>query len=511
MNWTLDNLRVATDRWINPILLKELRATFRGWKFLAVHAGFLGLMAIALIVVILSLSEVSRIQPATIGLSIHQVFLVGMGLAILFVLPAFASTAIVTEREQNTFELLQTTSLDAAGVIRGKFLASMVYSMIFLISSLPVGALAFLYGGISVTNLAVAYGGLVVFSALTNVFSIFISAHSRTSRTALGSTAVFGMFVGVATVLFLSALETKRLTSLAVSLLGLQGMVSRRYFTFSAPDPADAFLYLFALPGFVILAIFVFAAISATNRIKPRSGNRSTNLKVFFLGFMFTGTALWFVLMFRERLPTVWQRWQTAITFFGAFGVVATLSSFFAAEDPAHHLPARLRRPPRLTLLSLFWPGSTNGFVFTLTTTALLLPPSVLLLNRFMRVKDDAFLFPMAGLAVTILSFLFLSASTGVLLSTLIRNERARMAAQAGIVVFLFFFPLIAYAALHQFEPLPSLSPVDPGLFSPVIAFGSLTTGFYEKSGIEANPGQMESRAIFPFDVSVGSREIPAF
>jgi ABC-type transport system involved in multi-copper enzyme maturation permease subunit len=158
MKVTLENLRIATDRWMNPILLKELRATFRGWKFLAVHCGFLALLCIALVVVILSLSDVARIQPWRIGQGIHQVFMSGMALAILLILPAFASTAVVTEREQNTFELLQTTSLEPHVVVRGKFLASMTYSAVFLFSSLPVGVLAFLYGGVTVVNLLLAVG-----------------------------------------------------------------------------------------------------------------------------------------------------------------------------------------------------------------------------------------------------------------------------------------------------------------------------------------------------------------
>ncbi|MHC4777641.1 MAG: hypothetical protein ACYTFG_03575, partial [Planctomycetota bacterium] len=120
MKVTLESLRVASDRWMDPILLKELRTTFRGWKFLAVHGGFLMLMAIALVVVILSLSDIARIQPSAIGQWIHQVFLAGMGLAILFILPAFASTALVSEKEQNTVELLLTTALKPRAVVRGK-------------------------------------------------------------------------------------------------------------------------------------------------------------------------------------------------------------------------------------------------------------------------------------------------------------------------------------------------------------------------------------------------------
>ncbi|MHC4600229.1 MAG: ABC transporter permease, partial [Planctomycetota bacterium] len=193
MKITLEALRNGTDRWMNPILLKELRATFRGWKFLAVHLGFLALLSIALVVVILSLSDVARIQPSRIGQGIHQVFLGGIALAIVLILPAFASTALVTEREQNTLELLQTTSLKSRVIVRGKFLASMTYTAVFLFSALPVGVLAFLYGGVTVGNLAVAYACLLALSAITNIFSIFISAQARTSRSALMGTAGFGL------------------------------------------------------------------------------------------------------------------------------------------------------------------------------------------------------------------------------------------------------------------------------------------------------------------------------
>jgi len=507
---TLDTLRVAMDGWLDPVLLKELRSTFRGWKFFAVHTGFLGLMAVALIIMVLSMSDVASLQPARIGQAIHQLFLMGMGLAILLVLPAFASTAIVSEREQNTFGLLQATSLSPASIIRGKFLASMVYSTVFLFSSLPVGALAFLYGGITVVNLASAYGALFAVSAIANIFSIFISAHSRNSRTALGSTAGFGMIFGATLIAFLSMPLDPSMARLAGRILGLRLLTDVLPRAGTAPA-LDGFLYLFVLPAFVFASLFAFSAISGTNRIKTRSGNRSTNLKIFFISFMACGAALWLVLLQRASYATLWGHWKASITFFGALGIVATLSSFFAAEDPDSALPSRQRTGRRFSPLRFLRPGSENGFVFTLVLNMFLMLPTLWVLDRFIGDPKHRFLFPMIGLSVTLLSFLYLSGTIGLLFSTLIRNERARMALQSGVVTVFIFLPLIAFASLHRFEDLIFLSPLDPGLLSPIVAFGSLTTGFYDMSGLDTTKLKIGMGTPFPFEVRVGRRRIPAF
>jgi hypothetical protein len=496
---------------MNPILLKELRATFRGWKFLAVHLGFLALMSIGLVVVILSLSDVARTQPSRIGQGIHQVFLCGSAMAILLILPAFASTALVTEREQNTFELLQTTSLNSRAIVRGKFLASMTYTTVFLFSALPVGVLAFLFGGVTVGTLALAYAGLLALSAITNIFSIFISAQARTSRSALMGTAAFGVVLAIILMAYFFALPRLAFREQAASLLGFARLLGRSHRFIPSPD-LDSFLYLLALPGFVMVSLFAFSAVSATNRLKTRAGNRSTNLKLFFLGFMFCGAGLWLLMLFRAKFGTTWERWLATTTFFGALGVVATLSSFFAAEDPVSSLPPRLRAVARFPLLRPLRPGASNGFLFTLSVNALLLLPVVFILAEHLRTDRALFMAPMFGLVSLILAFLFLSGSAGVFLSTVVKNERVRMALQSGVVTLVIFLPLILYAVLHHFERLPTLPLLEPGLLSPVVAFGSLTTGFFEFYGAGSIPTPAaEAGTIFPYEISLGKVHFPAF
>jgi hypothetical protein len=510
MAFTMEDFRRAADRWTNPILLKELRATFRGWWFLAVHTAFLGLLAIAVVIVVLAFGDEGNVQPARVGRWLHQVYVAGLALAAVSILPSFASTALVSEREQNTFEMLQTTTLDPAAVIRGKFLAAMVYTALFLFSSLPVWAVAFLYGGVAVTNLVAAFGLILALSALSNIVSVFVSAYARSSRTALMGTAAAGITLAAGIPSFLLGLP-EPLQVQAALLLGIDPWI-QRYTFIQAPAPWTTFLYLFAVPAFLWTAFFAFSAISATNHLKSRSGNRSTNLKVFYLAFLVGAMALWWAIVGREAFTSSWDRWAAVATLFGAAGMLATLSAFFAAEEPVHALPAVLRRPARLRILQPFLPGSWNGFAFTLVVNAVLLLPAVFLATRFLadpKAPDRSFLFPLAGLSLTILGFLFLCASWGVLLSTFVRQERFRMALQSLLVILLLFGPLVAFAVLHRFRELPFVSIADPGLLSPVVAFGSLTTGFFE-TVLRVSKDTVPV-SIFPFEARLGGAALPAF
>jgi hypothetical protein len=297
----------------------------------------------------------------------------------------------------------------------------------------------------------------------------------------------------------------------AAALLGFDLEFTQWFYTVEA-EPWMSFLYLLVVPLYVAGSFFAFSAVSAANRLKPRAENRSTNLKVFYVAFLYVGTALWWILIHQETIPSAWTRWAAMATLFGATGVMATLSAFFAAEEPVHALPEALRRRARWLLFQPLRPGSVNGFWFTLIVNAVLLAPSVVLASRFMTAFTGtgvSFALPLVGLALTILSFLFLTGSMGLFLSSLFRNERLRMGLQSAFASFLLFAPLVAYAVLHRFKELPFVSFADPGLLSPVVAFGSLTTGFFETVFPAAK--DVVPVSVFPFEARMGGLAAPAF
>jgi hypothetical protein len=316
-------------------------------------------------------------------------------------------------------------------------------------------------------------------------------------------TAGFGLVLGCILVGFFLALPVDDLRQQLADALGFSRLLDRTRF-FIADADMDSVLYLVVLPCFIMSSLFAFSAVSATNRMKTRSGNHSTNLKVFFISFMVLGAALWLVLLFRSNFSTTWERWLAVTTVFGALGIVATLSSFCAAEDPLPALPARLRSRATFLPFRPFRPGSIHGFYFTIMANTILIFPAIYVLSNYL--EGRMFLPPMFGLTALILSFLYLSASIGMVLSTFVSLERARMAFQSGLVTLVVFLPLILFAILHRFERIPFLSPLDPGLLSPVVAFGSLTTGFYEQTGMSIEGIRVEYRgSIFPYEIALGS------
>ena len=92
----------------NPILLKELRSTFRTPLFIRFLYLSTGLLAL----IVLSggaLAASSSMSPAAVGETVFQTFFVIAFLVVGMVAPPFAATVLTGERERETYESLILT------------------------------------------------------------------------------------------------------------------------------------------------------------------------------------------------------------------------------------------------------------------------------------------------------------------------------------------------------------------------------------------------------------------
>ena len=112
-------------------------------------------------------------------------FITQMVMALLLSLSLNAST-IASEKDQETFDLLNLTLFKSWEIVLGKYFSSTGFLFILVITALPVYALAFTFGGMSIESfwqLATVVAGMTLF---ISSLGLLLSLVSEDVRTALG-------------------------------------------------------------------------------------------------------------------------------------------------------------------------------------------------------------------------------------------------------------------------------------------------------------------------------------
>ena len=94
---------------------------------------------------------------------------------IIFITPSFTSTAINSEKERQTFDLLLCSRLSPFSLLSGKLLAGLANALLLVAASAPLFSLVFFFGGVGPANIAEALIVFVVTTLLTGTLGIFCS------------------------------------------------------------------------------------------------------------------------------------------------------------------------------------------------------------------------------------------------------------------------------------------------------------------------------------------------
>ena len=90
------------------------------------------------------------------GLVLYGLFVCGLLLLLAMIAAAVPATALSGERERRTYELLLVTAASPAGIVLGKWLASVLYLLFLAAAALPLLAVVYLFGGVPLAMLGKA-------------------------------------------------------------------------------------------------------------------------------------------------------------------------------------------------------------------------------------------------------------------------------------------------------------------------------------------------------------------
>jgi ABC-type transport system involved in multi-copper enzyme maturation permease subunit len=158
-------LRLRRERSVWVIVIYLLVMGLLGFAFLqrdsAFSGGYQGYL----------LSDIGT-QLYTL-LAFVQLFL------IVFIVPAFTSTAINGEKERQTFDLLLCSKLSSFSLLAGKLVAGIASALLLIAASIPLFSLVFFFGGVAPIEVLRALIVFVVTAIAAGMISLFCSTLVR--------------------------------------------------------------------------------------------------------------------------------------------------------------------------------------------------------------------------------------------------------------------------------------------------------------------------------------------
>jgi ABC-type transport system involved in multi-copper enzyme maturation permease subunit len=445
--WGNDKQGAAYDRsiWValqSPILVREMRALLRGRKFFVSHMLLMTILAgVLLIAATTAAAGASSDDPAQVGKTLFWAFFMGLSVVVIFLVPAFSCTAITTEREGKTLDLLLTTTIRPWEIVWGKLLSALVVILLFMASALPLVTVCFLFGGVSPWDLAILYLGVLFSTLVVSSVSLSVSAHCKESKSAVVISYVLTLIIVVLVVIAVVAMSA--------AFMGRRGAgaIAAVMTGFDWKQQ----LLIMVIPQFLGISIFAANFAAATNRLKPATANRSTNLRVIWSGFLFLClcfymATIWVQWSLKEIGAGDWQ-WLSVVTLCCSAPLFWLGTLYFPSEETI--LPPRVaddceKLSGPLLPLRLFMPGPLTGVAYSVFFLFLALG-GMTLFNSMCALGAGEYdwVWRNVSAAVPLALFLLTTAGIAALFSSFGFTHRGAGLAAFGLTAVLAFGPLI--------------------------------------------------------------------
>ena len=231
---------------VNPVLRNESKIAVRSIKFTLMIFAYIAVLSVAVMIYYSSVNEAIFSNGLYLESSklFYVVMALGQAILLLFIVPALSSTAICSEREKQTLDILLSSKLTPIQIIIGKVSASSLRVIILIISTMPLYAIGSLTGVIKISNIL----ELIVFFIVNTIFvssiGVFVSTYIKTSKvsTALSYALVLFIYIGIIVI-------TWAILMITVYKMSMSGN------TLTTVPKASPIVYLSPVVGFVSLLL----------------------------------------------------------------------------------------------------------------------------------------------------------------------------------------------------------------------------------------------------------------
>jgi ABC-2 type transport system permease protein len=192
---------------MNPMIRKELRQRMRerrGWLLPSLYLLVLGAVVTFAYFVTTSEGGRSGIQGSTVGVVLFLTLAYAQLTLLLLLAPIFSAGSITIEKEQRTLAGLLTSLLTSAQIWWGKFVSSLLFVLLLLVTSLPALSMAFAFGGVGPWEIFSATLTTVIILGCMSAIGLYCSSAFQRSvhATAVSYATVVAISVVTAIVFF---------------------------------------------------------------------------------------------------------------------------------------------------------------------------------------------------------------------------------------------------------------------------------------------------------------------
>ena len=192
---------------MNPMIRKELRQRMRerrGWLLPSLYLLVLGAIVTFTYFVTTVDREGFNVQGSTIGVVLFLTLAYSQLALLLLMAPIFSAGSITIEKEQRTLAGLLTSLLTALQIWWGKFVSSLLFVLLLLVTSLPVLSMAFAFGGVGPWEIFTATLTTVIVLGCMSAIGLYCSSAFRRSvhATAVSYATVIAISVVTAIIFF---------------------------------------------------------------------------------------------------------------------------------------------------------------------------------------------------------------------------------------------------------------------------------------------------------------------
>lgn len=193
---------------MNPIMKKEMMVGSRSIKMSLAIMGINGFLALIVLLVMGSNSVMGGMTGydySALSYLFPVLGCVECGLLSL-IIPIITSGSISGERERQTLDIMLTTPVSPFSIALGKLGSAMMVVMMYMVTSIPVMAIAFVLGGMSWWALLGLFGMLLYLGIYVGSVGVFCSSVVKKSvmATILTITIGVGIIIGTFIVLYIS-------------------------------------------------------------------------------------------------------------------------------------------------------------------------------------------------------------------------------------------------------------------------------------------------------------------
>ena len=231
---------------VNPVLRNESKISVRSIKFTLMIFAYIAVLSVAVMIYYSSVNEAIFSNGLYLESSklFYVVMALGQAILLLFIVPALSSTAICSEREKQTLDILLSSKLTPFQIIIGKVSASSLRVIMLIISTMPLYAIGAIIGVVKISNIL----SLIVFFIVNTIFvssiGVFVSTYIKTSKvsTALSYALVLFIYIGIIVI-------TWAILMITVYKMSMSGN------TLTTVPKASPIVYLSPVVGFVSLLL----------------------------------------------------------------------------------------------------------------------------------------------------------------------------------------------------------------------------------------------------------------